>query len=66
MANLGRVVGVLPTTDARRAPSFFEGRLGLKFVSEDQFALVLEANRTKIRVAKVSHMPPPYTVLGWE
>ena len=64
---LGKVMGFLPTKDAKRARSFFEGKLGLRFVSEDPYALVMESNGTMIRIANVQEFQPaPYTVLGWE
>lgn len=67
MVSLGKLMGFLATKDAARARSFFEGKLGLGFVSQDQFALVLESNGTTIRVSKVENfLPAPYTVLGWE
>ena len=64
---LGKVVGFLPTTDATQSRAFFEGQLGLRFVSEDDYALAMESNGTAIRIAKVQQFQPaPYTVLGWE
>lgn len=40
--------------------------MGLRFVKDDGFALVLDANGIKVRVAKVQQFTPaPYTVLGW-
>ena len=64
---LGKVMGFLPTKDAKRARSFFEGKLGLRFVSEDPYALVMESNGTMIRIANVQEFQPaPYTVLGWQ
>lgn len=64
---LGKVMGFLPTKDAKRARDFFEQKLGLRFVSEDPFALVVDSNGTTIRIAKVQELQPaPYTVLGWQ
>jgi catechol 2,3-dioxygenase-like lactoylglutathione lyase family enzyme len=54
------------TTDARRARKFYEETLGLKFVSDDPFALVFEVGGLQLRLQKVEHKPKiPYTVLGW-
>jgi catechol 2,3-dioxygenase-like lactoylglutathione lyase family enzyme len=62
-----KVIGFVPTKDAKKARAFYEGKLGFRFVSEDQFALVLRAGETMIRIAKAQDFTPaPYTVLGWE
>jgi catechol 2,3-dioxygenase-like lactoylglutathione lyase family enzyme len=60
------MVGFLVTCDAARCRSFFVDQLGFREVSEDPFALVLEADGRMIRVQKAkTHEPRPYTVLGW-
>ncbi len=62
-----KVVGFVVTTDSARARAFYEGVLGLRVVSEDDFALVVEANGTTIRVTKMKEWSPnAHTVLGWE
>jgi catechol 2,3-dioxygenase-like lactoylglutathione lyase family enzyme len=62
-----KVIGFVPTQDAQKARAFYEGKLGFRFVSDDQFALVLRAGETMIRIAKAQDFTPaPYTVLGWE
>jgi catechol 2,3-dioxygenase-like lactoylglutathione lyase family enzyme len=67
MLNEGRVVAFVATKHAGRARGFYEGVLGLRVVSDDDFALVLDANGTTVRVAKVAEpVVAPYTVLGWE
>src|SRR5579883_2054266 len=61
------IVAFVATTNAARARGFYEGVLGLRVVSDDDFALVLDANGTTVRVAKVREITlAPYTVLGWE
>ena len=61
------VIGFIPTRDAARARTFFEQTLGLRFVSDDNFAIVFDANGTTIRVARVPEFTPfPFTLLGWE
>ena len=62
------IVAFVPTKDAEKARAFYEGVLGLRFVKDDGFALVLDANGIMVRVAKV---PPPFTpaqftILGWQ
>jgi catechol 2,3-dioxygenase-like lactoylglutathione lyase family enzyme len=67
MFKLDKVIGFLPTKDAKRARTFFEGKLGLQFVSDDAYALVMQSGAAMIRIAKVQDFAPaPYTVLGWE
>lgn len=62
-----RLVAFVPTRDFKKAKSFYEGVLGLTYVSQDSFALVLDSNGTMIRVAKVPEFEPfPFTILGWE
>ncbi|HEX3069463.1 MAG TPA: VOC family protein [Thermoanaerobaculia bacterium] len=58
----------IPTLDYDKARAFYEGILGLKFVSNDGFAMVLDANGTTIRVAKVQKdwTPEEFTILGWK
>ncbi len=60
------VIGFIPTTDFRRAKAFYEGKLGLRFVSRDAFALVLESGGTTVRIAKAPGFKPAgFTILGW-
>jgi catechol 2,3-dioxygenase-like lactoylglutathione lyase family enzyme len=62
------IVAFVPTTDAARARAFYEGVLGLRFVKDDGFAMVLDANGIMVRVAKVAAdwKPAQFTILGWE
>ena len=60
------VIGFIPTTDFRRAKAFYAGKLGLKLVSRDRFALVFASGDTAIRVVKVpGFQPAGFTILGW-
>ena len=62
-----KIVSFVATTDAARARKFYEAVLGLRVVSDDDFALVVDANGTTLRIAKVREIVlAPYTVLGWE
>jgi soluble lytic murein transglycosylase len=51
------IVAFIPTTDFDKARAFYEGVLGLRFVDNDGFAMVLDANGTTIRVAKELKLP---------
>lgn len=67
MLSSGKLVGFVPTKDSKRARSFYEDKLGFHFVSDDQFALVMRAGESMIRIAKAQNFTPaPYTVMGWE
>jgi catechol 2,3-dioxygenase-like lactoylglutathione lyase family enzyme len=64
------IVGFVPCRHPRKARRFYEGVLGLKFVSKDRFASVFDANGIMVRVVDVSGVsgfkPAPFTILGWE
>jgi catechol 2,3-dioxygenase-like lactoylglutathione lyase family enzyme len=61
------MVGFVLTKDYDQARAFYEGKLGFEFVSLDQFALVMKAGQSKIRISKVPTFTPlQSTVLGWE
>jgi catechol 2,3-dioxygenase-like lactoylglutathione lyase family enzyme len=61
-----KLVGIIPTRNADRARAFYESTLGLRFVSDDNFALVFDSNGTMIRVTRVPEYTPfPFTLLGW-
>jgi catechol 2,3-dioxygenase-like lactoylglutathione lyase family enzyme len=67
MLNSNNIVAFVPKRDSAKARSFYEGVLGLRFVKDDGFALVLDANGIMIRVAKAPDFKPaPFTVLGWQ
>ena len=63
------IIAFVPTRNPKKAREFFETTLGLRFVSDDQFALVFDANGVMIRVVDVSGVadcrPAPFTILGW-
>ena len=66
MLKNGRVATRLPAQNLERAKAFYARTLGLRFVSEDPFALVFDAAGTMLRVAVVPQLKPAgYTVLGW-
>jgi catechol 2,3-dioxygenase-like lactoylglutathione lyase family enzyme len=57
----------LATTDAERARLFYAGVLGVRLVSDDQFALAFDLAGTMLRLVRVeSFTPQPFTVLGWQ
>jgi catechol 2,3-dioxygenase-like lactoylglutathione lyase family enzyme len=60
------IVAFIPTTDAGKARTFYEGVLGLRFVKDDGFAMVLDANGIMVRVARAQFTPAQFTILGWQ
>ncbi|HET6176719.1 MAG TPA: VOC family protein [Candidatus Sulfotelmatobacter sp.] len=61
------IVAFVPTKDSDKARAFYEGVLGLRFVKDDGFAMVLDANGIMIRVAKMKDFTPAqFTILGWQ
>jgi catechol 2,3-dioxygenase-like lactoylglutathione lyase family enzyme len=66
MLGSANIVAFVPTRNAAKARRFYEGVLGLRFVADDGFALVFDANGIMVRVAKAPEFEPlPFTVLGW-
>jgi catechol 2,3-dioxygenase-like lactoylglutathione lyase family enzyme len=66
MLDSGKLIGFVMTTDYDAARTFYEGKLGLEFVAQDQFALVLRSGGQMIRISKSTFTPAQGTVLGWE
>jgi catechol 2,3-dioxygenase-like lactoylglutathione lyase family enzyme len=61
------IVAFLPIKDSEKARVFYEGVLGLRFVKDDGFALVFDANGIMVRAAKMKEFTPAqFTVLGWQ
>ncbi len=63
----GSLIGFIPIRDADHARRFYESVLGLRFVSDDTFAIVFDAEGTMIRLVRVGEFTPqPFTIVGWE
>jgi catechol 2,3-dioxygenase-like lactoylglutathione lyase family enzyme len=66
MAVLTNMVGFLVVDDAEKAKAFYGDVLGFRFMSEDEYALVFDANGTMLRINKGRDFKPAQgTVLGW-
>jgi catechol 2,3-dioxygenase-like lactoylglutathione lyase family enzyme len=62
-----QLTAFVATTDSARSKAFYQGLLGLRLLTDDQFALAFDSNGTQLRIQKVEKLqPPPFTVLGWE
>jgi catechol 2,3-dioxygenase-like lactoylglutathione lyase family enzyme len=67
MLSTSPIIAFIPTRDARRARTFYEETLGLRFVSDDGFALVFDANGTMLRIVCAGNFTPfQFTLLGWQ
>lgn len=61
------IVAFVPIENSEKSRAFYEGVLGLRFVKDDGFALVFEANGIMVRAAKMKEFTPAqFTVLGWQ
>ncbi len=61
-----KIIAFLATADPRTTRTFYEGQLGLKLGSEDDFAIVYQIQGTELRIQKLgSFSPQPHTALGW-
>jgi catechol 2,3-dioxygenase-like lactoylglutathione lyase family enzyme len=59
-------IGFIPVTNLVASREFFVNTLGLTFVYENEYALVVDANGTKLRITPVPGLrPQPFTVAGW-
>jgi catechol 2,3-dioxygenase-like lactoylglutathione lyase family enzyme len=60
------LVAFVLTADAARAKKFCGETLGLKFVNQDDYAIVFDANGIMLRVTIIpGHTLTQNTVLGW-
>jgi catechol 2,3-dioxygenase-like lactoylglutathione lyase family enzyme len=62
------IVAFVPTKDREQSRAFYQDILGLRFVKDDGFATVMDANGIMVRIAKVpdDFKPLPFTILGWQ
>lgn len=62
-----KIKGFVPTKDLKRAKPFYLDVLGLKFESEDQYALEVWGGDNRIRIVPTENFEPmPSTIFGWE
>jgi len=60
------IMAFVATPDAARAKAFYHELLGLRLVSDEQYALVFDAAGIMLRVQKVKEVrQAQYTALGW-
>jgi catechol 2,3-dioxygenase-like lactoylglutathione lyase family enzyme len=67
MAALGTLMAFIPTRDGDAARAFYEKKVGLRFISEDQFAVIFQSGANVVRITRTgSFTPAPFTILGWD
>jgi catechol 2,3-dioxygenase-like lactoylglutathione lyase family enzyme len=67
MLSTSPLIVFIPSKDASHSRSFYEGTLGLRFISDDSFAIVMDSNGTMVRIVRVGEFTPaPFTILGWQ
>lgn len=66
MLGSSHIVAFAATTDLHRARAFYEQVLGLPVAEHNDFACVLDANGTMLRITATPEVRQAgYTVLGW-
>jgi catechol 2,3-dioxygenase-like lactoylglutathione lyase family enzyme len=61
------LIAFIPVSQVDVARAFYASTLGLAVLEENPFALVVDANGTKLRLTPVPELcPQPFTVAGWE
>ena len=67
MLGTNPLIAFVATTQPELAKTFYRDILGLLLVSDEEFALVFDANGTMLRIAKVDELrPESRTVIGWQ
>lgn len=62
-----KITAFIPTTKPGQSKQFYQDSLGLKLVSEDEYALEFHGNGTILRITTVPTFEPyPFTVLGFK
>jgi catechol 2,3-dioxygenase-like lactoylglutathione lyase family enzyme len=66
MLDQSSIIAFVATTDGARARAFYENTLGLRVISDDDYAIACDANGTMVRIQKVQTLSAqPFTALGW-
>lgn len=66
MLGTARLAAFVATARPDRAKQFYSETLGLRLVSDDQFAIVFDCAGVQLRIQKVeSFQPHAFTAMGW-
>lgn len=67
MVAASKLIAFIPTQNADSALSFYRDVLGLRFLSDDSFAIVMESNGNTVRLVRLEKFTAAsYTILGWQ
>lgn len=67
MVAASKLIAFIPTQNADSALSFYRDVLGLRFLSDDSFAIVMESNGNTVRLVRLEKFTTAsYTILGWQ
>jgi catechol 2,3-dioxygenase-like lactoylglutathione lyase family enzyme len=62
-----KFVGIIPVSDTDSVRSFYVDTLGLHVVRDTEFALVLDARGTLLRITPVpDYSPRPFSIASWQ
>lgn len=62
-----KFVGIIPVSDTDSVRSFYVETLGLEVVAETEFALILDAGGTPLRITPVpDYSPRPFSIASWQ
>src|SRR5271154_3603146 len=60
------IIAFAPTVQPEKALAFYRDTLGLKLISQDQFAIVFDAHGIMLRISITQELKPQnFTILGW-
>jgi len=66
MLSSSPLAAFIATSKPDEARKFYEDVLGLSLLSDEQYAIVFDANGTTLRIQKAGKFTPqPFTALGW-
>jgi predicted enzyme related to lactoylglutathione lyase len=66
MLGHAKLAAFVATADPDRAKAFYQNTLGLTLVSDEEYAIIFDANGTTLRIQKAGPFTPhSFTALGW-
>lgn len=67
MLGKAAITAFVATADPARSKRFYQDTLGLRLVSDDQFAIAFDCAGIELRIQKLEHFQPhTFTALGWQ
>jgi len=67
MLGKATITAFVATTKPARAKQFYHETLGLRIVSDDQFAIAFDCAGVQLRIQKIDKLQPhAFTALGWQ